>query len=448
MYADLYALAGARYESRGQIDLALEMWERARPPDDIGLDSLGCQAMLKSPAATDESLAAHQAAWVRRHLGERPIVTLPRRPNSTGKIRIAYFCAFMNSDTIRNMMRSVFRAHDRTKFEIFGYAPLPVPKDIESAFDVCRYAPSNHTQEQFADLIRSDGIDVFVELTGFSPGNRFAAMSLRCAPIQVSYLNHTGTSQVPNVDYVLSDEICVPPNSDAQRHYSERIYRLPGCFFCFDYSTLEEPPVAPPPHLKNGFITFGCFGSGGKFSNALIQAWATLLNRVPESILHLQNAQLSTPEDRRFMLDRFRALDIPAKRLALEGGVDRRTLLKIYSRIDISLDTWPYCGGNTIAESLWHGVPVITCRGGRFSSAYGTSLVTAAGCTDLIGETLEDYVEIGRRLANDSARLVYLRNTLRQASVTHGLGDSTRHARRLEHAYLDMLNQTGEAKYN
>lgn len=445
MFADIYALAAARYEERGQIDLAIEMWEQARPPDNVDVDSTACQAILKSPSATDATLAAFQRKWVRRHLDEAHVVHLSTKRGAGGKIRVGYHCAFMDGDTMRNMMRNVIAAHDRDRFEIYGYAPRPVPPDIKGVFDAWRHTPPDadtspgFNDERFRELVRSDDIDVFVELTGFSPGHRFGAMSRRCAPVQVSFLNHTGTSQVPNVDYVLSDEICTPSNSGIEQHYSEQIYRLPRCFFCFDYSSLDEPPVAEPPHLKNGFITFGCFGTAGKIGSDLIDRWAMLLHHVPGSMLHVQNPQLSLAGNRRFMVNRFRSRGISPGRLRLEGGVSRRELLKVYRQIDISLDTWPYCGGNTIAESLWHGVPVVTYCGNRFSSAYGASLVTAAGCPDLVARSADEYVELAARLARDSSRLVHLRQNLRQMSLRHGLGDSRRFAKNLEHAFSDML---------
>jgi hypothetical protein len=445
MYADLHLLAAERYETRGQIDLALAMFDRARPPDDATIDSVACQAMLKSPTATDATLAARQSEWVRRHLGEMPIVSLPCRRDAGRKIRIAYYCAFMDKDTMRNMMREVITHHDRDRFEVYGYAPEPVPGDILGLFEVWRHTPTRGsavcTDAAFADLLRADQIDVFVELTGFSPHHRFGAMSRRCAPVQVSFLNHTGTSRVPNVDYVLSDEICIPPGSPGEQYYSERIYRIPGTFFCFDYSKLDEPALTDPPHLTNGYVTFGCFGTGAKIGRELVEIWADLLHRVPTAKLHLQNPQLSQPSDRQFMADRFQACGIAPDRLVLEGGVDRPTLLRSYGQVDISLDTWPYSGGNTIAESLWHGVPVVTYRGDRFASAYGASLVRAAGCADLVGNTPAEYVEVAARLAADSQRLVHLRHNLRAMSFDHGLGDSRRFARKLEDAFIHMLNE-------
>ena len=234
MHADLYALTAERYEGRGQIDAALAMWDRARPPDNDTIDSLACQAALKSPTATEASLAERQRAWVRRHLGNRPEVAMPRQTRD--KIRIAYHCAFMHGDTMRIMMCNVIAAHDRSRFEVYGYSPHPPVADIQGIFDVWRHTPgvlsgsAACSDQQFAELIRADSIDVFVECTGFSSGHRFGAMSQRCAPVQISFLNHTGTSQMPNVDYVLSDEVCTPSDSDCQRYYSNRFIACQNVF--------------------------------------------------------------------------------------------------------------------------------------------------------------------------------------------------------------------------
>ncbi|MBN9089579.1 MAG: hypothetical protein J0J01_21920 [Reyranella sp.] len=441
MFADLYAHVAELYAARGQTDLALAMWERARPHADETGDSRANQELLRLPEVTDALIADHQKKWVDRHVAHRVAVApaSARRSTAGRKIRIGYHCSFMNSDTIRYQMRDVLRAHDRGGFEIHGYAAGPVVEDIRGAYDVVHDTSNATDSELFAALVRSRGIDVFVELSGFSPGHRFAAMAHRCAPVQVSFLNHTGSSHVPNVDYILADEISLPTGSPDEAHYSERIWRLPNCFFCFDYRDSHAPDIVAPPSASRPYVTFGCFGSGSKLNRPLLELWARLLHAVPDSRLWLQNPQLASPSNRRLIASRFEHLGIDCRRLILRQGAPRDRLQQAFGQIDVSLDTWPYCGGNTIAESFWMGVPVVTLKGDRFSARYGASLVTAAGCADLVAETPEQYIEIAAGLAADLPRRQKLRPALRQMSIDHGLGDSTAFARTLENAYREML---------
>jgi predicted O-linked N-acetylglucosamine transferase (SPINDLY family) len=437
-----YALVAAIYEGRGQIRQALEMWKRAEALSDPMIDSLACQAVLKLPGATYDSIAAFQQRWADRY---RPTLSDTGSPrflpyDGKRKIRIGYHCSFMDSDTIRFIMRNVMTAHDRAHFDVIGYAPMNLPDDIAAAFDVVRNTKLVE-HEKFVDLVRSDNIDAFVELSGFSPGHRFLEMASRMAPVQISYLNHHGTSRLPNIDYILSDAICTPPGSGAQRTFSEEVYLLPECIFTYDYSKDECPPIVDPPSRSAGFVTFGCFGSGGKINTQLIGWWAEIMRQVPNSRIIIRNPQLDPVNNQRFMIERFTRQGIAADRVSVHGGTDRMSLIRAYGGVDISLDTWPYCGGNTVAESLWQGVPVITCFGDRISTRYGASLLKAGGCPELIGETPEDYIAIAVALAQDSERLLFLRHNLRRLYQEHGLGNSGRFARQLEDAYRDMLTK-------
>ncbi len=433
-----YLEVAAIYETRGQLPQALDMWKAAEVLCDSTAEGLACQAELKLPSATEQDIFESQRRWATRHAipdaatsGFRFKCFAPGR-----KINVGYHCSFFDSDCIRAMMQGAIEKRDTKQFSAFGYSSVPTPSDIRNAYDGFRNTAFMSDRE-FINLVRRDEVDVFVELSGFSPGNRFAAMTNRCAPVQVSYLNHTATSGVPNVDYVLSDDVCTPAGED--RYFTEKIYRLPGCFFSFDYDKLPAPPVAPPPSLARGYLTFGCFGSGGKINEQLISYWAELLRRVPKSMFFVKNSQLNSIENRRFMLDRFRRFGIGADRLRIEGGTDRQSLLKCYADVDVTLDTWPYCGGNTIGESFWQGVPVVTLYGSRFSSRYGSSLVIAAGCADLVAKSPSEYVEKAATLACDVERLSGLRGNLRQMYKQHGLGDSGRFARALEDAFASMM---------
>jgi Glycosyl transferase family 41 len=454
MFADVYAVVASLYEARGQIEQALTMWDRAGGPRNITIDSLASQALLKGPGLSEAALADAQRERMAPYVRASKSGFVRKARKRGRKIRIGYHCAYMNLDTIRFQLRNAIGVHDRDRFEVYGYSPQKWVEGRTPSFDRFRYVPSldelvgdapgaggrRVSDDAFVDLVRADDLDVLVELTGFSPGNRFVAMSRRCAPVQINYINHLATCGLPNIDYVLGDEIATPPAVTTD-HYSERIHRLPGCFFCFDYRGLEDAPVVDPPSASRPFVTFGYFGSGGKLNIGVIELWSRLLHRVPGSKLHMQNHQLGSADNRRFMIDRFARFGIPADRLVVAGGVDRAKLVQLYGGIDISLDTAPYCGGNTIAESVWQGVPVVTLRGDRFVSSYGASLVTAAGCPELVAGNADEYVEIAAALAGDPERLFLLRHNLRRMSTEGGLNDSESLARRLEAAYVDMLDR-------
>jgi len=351
-------------------------------------------------------------------------------------IRLGYHCSFMDSDTIRFIMSAVIKRHDRRQFAVFGYSFTALAPDIDEAFDTVRVT-GDMPDERFAELVRSDRIDIFVEMTGFSPHHRFGAMARRCAPIQISYLNHLGTSGVPNVDFILADEVSVLPDED--RFFTERVWRLPGSFLCYNYDMVTRPPIGPPPSRANGCVTFGCFGSGGKINDDLIAIWASILARVPRSRLYLRNHELTPVDNRQCMRERFRRHGIDEARIRLDGGTSHDALVRSYGDVDISLDTWPYCGGNTVAESLWQGVPVVTLKGDRFVSRYGASLLLATGCPELIGRGVDEYIEIAVGLAQSPARLDRYRGNLRAMARQFGLSDADRFARKLDDAYVSML---------
>jgi predicted O-linked N-acetylglucosamine transferase (SPINDLY family) len=446
---NIYARMASIYDSRGEISKALEAWRHAEPLDDPMISGLACQSILKLPGATYQDIAALQQRWADRFA--QPVASKNKfffRPyDGHRKIRLGYHCCFMGGDTIRYGARSAIAAHDRSRFEVFAYvggSNTDMPDDIGAAFDEIRIS-ADLTDNDFVDLVRQDEIDILVELSGFSVGHRFVAMASRCAPVQISHLNHHGTSCIPAVDYFFSDEWSTPTGSDADRTFTERIYRLP-CLLFFDYDGYEHPPVSDPPCLHRGRTTFGCFGGGAKINPELIALWAELLRRVPEATLYLRNAQLSAPDDRRYMIDAFSRQGIGVERLRIEGGTDRYTLMQCYADVDVSLDTWPYCGGNTVGESLWQGVPVVTLNGTRVSSRYGASLLMMAGCPDLIANSNEEYLTIATNLAADTARLKRLRYGLRSMCKEFGLGDATRFARDLERAYDVMLKNSCAAQ--
>lgn len=437
----MYDTTARIYESRGQIGQALEMWRRAEFLNSREIDALACQVALKDPNATYKTLAEQQQRWVDRHIKVDSTAPVPAFKPYDGqrRIRLAYHCSFMHIDTFRYIMRRVVLAHDRSKFEVIAYAPFDLPDDIRSAFDMTRRT-LDLSDDAFVEQVRRDRVDILVELTGMSWGNRYAAMAKRCAPVQISHLNHFATTRVPNIDYVLSDDLSTPVGSDAEVTFSEQIWRLPDCLLRYDYTDATCPPVGDAPCLANGFVTFACFGGAYKVNIRMVELWAEIMQRVPGSKMMFQHSYFDPPDNRRYLFDRFRRYGISADRVIIRPGTTREGILKAYGETDISMDTWPYCGGNTIAEALWQGVPVVTLKGSMFYARYGASLLKQAGCEELIAADSAAYVRIAAELAMDPNRLQKLRASMRDRYIANGLNDSVGFARNVEAAYFAMVD--------
>jgi len=421
------------YEGRGQVDQALNEWRRAEELNSEAVDSKACQAALKAVSIGDRERLELQLQWANRHaisLHDQDSVRF-RALDAGRRITVGYMCSFWDSPTIRGQAIPFISNHDRSRFRVVGYALEKCDASITQHFEEFRIV-KKLSHVELAGMIRQDGCDALVELTGFSPHHRHAVMGARCAPVQITYLNHAGTSGVANVDYVVADDISAP--GELNSYFSEKILRLPGTFFNFNYEWDDFPDSGPPPSLATDHVTLGCFGSQSKINDAQIYMWARLLLALPSTRLFLRNQGLATPENRDFMIRRFRQWGIDASRLRLEPGGDRASILKNYREVDVSLDTWPYNGGNTIAESLWQGVPVLTILGSSFASRYGASLLTASGCRDMVAKNLDDLIRIARELIEDKPRLAKLRTQLRHMMHQFGFADSERFCRNWEQA--------------
>jgi predicted O-linked N-acetylglucosamine transferase (SPINDLY family) len=426
------------YEKRGMVDEALSLLGKSKAVLSTEQYSLMLQTMLKSPNMSGSALLREQITWATNFcLSDKDkalSVSLRQQPDAT-KLRIGYHCTFWDTDCIRYQLLSFIKYHNREKYDICCYSSKDVDDFTRAHFEKVKVT-GLLDDYQFVNEVRSDEIDIFVECTGFSPGHRFSALAGRCAPIQISYLNHAGTSGTPNVDYVLADEISVRKGED--QYFTERVFRLPGSFFCFDfYDYHPDPGICPVK--KNGFITFGCFGSQGKINETLITWWAEILKKVPNSKLYVRNRELSDHVNAEFLRNLLGKYGVRSDRVLLGGGVQRNKLIECYSDVDISLDTWPYCGGNTLAESMWQGVPVVTYRGQRFSSSYGASIVYASGCKELVAETQKEYIDLAVNLSKDKDRIVYYRENLRSLIKNHGFNDSRAFAKKIEQAFAVMM---------
>lgn len=287
-----------------------------------------------------------------------------------------------------------------------------------------------------AAMIRADGIDILVDLSGHTAGNRLLVFARKPAPLQVTWLGYCNTSGLSNMDYLLADSGVIPP--DTAQRFSEQLLRLPGSYLCY-VAPEYAPAVVSPPSIANGYVTFGCLNNLSKVTDAMLALWAEILRRVPDAHFILKSKQLADPAVQQRYRDWFNAHGIAPERVILDGRyLDHAGLLGYYGEIDIALDTYPYSGITTTCEALWMGVPVVTLAGVKFISRNSAALLANVGLTELIADTPQQYVEIAAALAADSTRLAQLRSVQRERFKVSPLGNAPLFVENLEAAYCDI----------
>ena len=275
-------------------------------------------------------------------------------------------------------------------------------------------------------VIRARKIDVLVELSGHTAGNRLAALARKPAPLIVTAIGYPNTTGVAAVDLRLCDARTDPPGSEALA--TERLLRLDPCFLCYAPPADAPPPSQPDPAAP---ITFGSFNIVTKISAQTIDLWARVLKAVPKSRLLLKTKSLVDARTRADLSARLAGAGIAAERVELMNATPSlQAHLALYSRIHIALDTFPYQGTTTTCEALWMGVPVVTLLGDRHAARVGASLLEVIGKTELVAASALEFVDICTQLASDPAAIARYRNTLREAMQNSALLDAPNYSAR------------------
>ncbi|MCK6371666.1 MAG: tetratricopeptide repeat protein [Gammaproteobacteria bacterium] len=401
--------------------------------------------LLYDPAQTEATIFTAHQRWGQR-FAERP----PARGAATAaydrrRLRVGYVSADFRSHSCAWFLLPLFAAHDRAAIEVTAYSGVARPDEVTQRFR----ARADRWREirtlndaAIAQLVRDDGIDILVDLGGHTMGQPLGVFALRPAPVQVAWLGYPATTGLSQIDYRITDPIADPPGA-ADRCHTERLLRLPGGFLCYQPPD-DAPQPAPPPLLRNGYVTFGSFNNIAKITPEVVATWSALLGAVPGARLLLKGRMLAHAEARQRIRAAFAEAGTDSSRLQLMGWLPRdQHPVSLYAEVDIALDTYPYNGTTTTCEALWMGVPVVTLRDERHAGRVGASILTHLGRREWIAGDADQYLSVAQSLAADPARLAAARRTLRPALAACSLTDAAGFARRLEQAFRDMLAGAG-----
>lgn len=372
---------------------------------------------------------------IQAHRSPHPAPTMRQ-----GKIRLGYLSGDFRAHAVAYQIVELFERHDRSRFEVIAYSygdddGSAIRRRLVAAVDeFIDIAPLPH--DQAARRIRADGIDILVDLKGYTGGTRSEILVHRPTPIQVNYLGYPGTMGADFIDYIVVDPIVVPV--EHQPFFTEALVHLPHCYMVNDST---RPIAKRTPHRRDhglparGFV-FCCFNNSYKITPRIFDVWMRLLAAVPGSVLWLMKTSATIEEN----LTReavARGLD-PSRLVFAPKLPSMADHLARHRLADLFLDTLPYNAHSTASDALWAGLPVLTCLGESFAGRVAAGLLHAVGLDGLTASSLAEYEALALRLARQPGELAALTRRLRMNRTTTPLFDTAGFATAMESALERM----------
>jgi protein O-GlcNAc transferase len=350
------------------------------------------------------------------------------------RLRVGYVSADFCNHSAAQCFIPVIEAHDPRQVEVFCYSSGTrfdqATRRVQRASSRC-YDVRALSDAQLAAQIHKDQIDILVDCSGHTAGNRLQVFAYKPAPVQITawgYVNGTG---LETMDYCLSDAVVLP--LEFEPYFRERPLRL---------STLltGEPlhahlKTAPLPLLGRGYPTLGCFNRYTKITRRTLRLWSLLLQQIPNARLLLKDVAYDNPARVQEVRSVLEAAGVATERVFVWGTTSHLEHIEAYAHLDVALDPFPAGGGRTTLEALWMGVPVITHRGDNLNGRVTASILRSAGLEHLVASTYEEYIAKTRTLLADVEGLRALRQGLRAKLLRTPLYDPKRYTRELEAAY-------------
>jgi len=397
----------------------------------VAISSAEQQRLIRAYAARETQRAGVASVQPYQHISPEP------RP----RLRVGYLSSDFRTHATAHLIQGLFARHDRRQLEVICYSTgvddassyrQRIMQDCDAFHDLHGLG-----WQTVAGRIHDDRIDILVDLNGFTAGDRFPALALRPAPIQVSYLGFPGTLGSDCMDYLIADASVVPPGEE--HHYDESIVRMPHSYQVND----QDRPIADTPSrqdcgLPETAVVFCCFCNTYKLEPMIFGTWMRILQRVEGSVLWLLGKNASAERNLRAAAA---AHDLDPARLVFAPPLPQAGHLARHRLADLALDTHFYNGHTTTSDALWAGLPVITHPGRSFASRVSLGLLRAVGLAELAVEDLAAYEELAVTLALDPPARAALRDRLAARRLSCPLFDTDRFARHLEQAYRIMWDR-------
>ncbi|MGH7244685.1 MAG: tetratricopeptide repeat protein [Phycisphaerales bacterium] len=404
-------------------------------PTSIGL--LAATLNYAPWANRQENFELHKMFGHSAEAGHKPVdpLSFPNSPDPDRPIRVAIISPDFREHPVARFVEAIMRFRDKQSMHLTGIFMYPTDDDVTAELRaLCDGWRTIRTSKPgvIAEVVREEKPDVLVEFSGLTANSPLFSMSPRLAPVQVSAIGYPHTTGMNVIDYRLVDSLTDPPG-EADRFATEKLIRLDPCFLC--YTPRKLPPIRESASKAGEAVTFGTFNKLTKYTDEAFALWSQILAKVPHSRLLIKTAALDSEDVREILFTRLERVGVARERVEIAGLQDKaHDHLRMYDKVDVALDTFPYNGTTTTCEALAMGVPVVALEGVPHAARVGVSLLHAAGFREFLASTPEQYVERTVALANHIPN----RSAVRERFLSSALCDGPAYASRWSAAVRSM----------
>ncbi len=440
-FAEAHFNYGNLLHREGRIGEAIAHYRAAvdLKPDFVRAHSNLVYALNFSSEFSPEEVSREHREWARRHADPLSASAPPlANPRTTDRpLRIGYVSANFRDHAVTYFFEGTLFHHDPKRFLVHCYSDVERPdahtERLRHAAGVWRDI-AGQDDGAVAELVRRDGIDILIDLSGHTDNHRLLVFARKPAPVQVTWNGYANTTGMSAMDYRITDALADPPGMTEHLH-SERLVRLPEIYMAFT-PPAESPSVSAAPVLESGQPTLGSMNALSKITAEVIAAWSGILRVLPGARLLMCTVPAGRTRDR--VIAEFALRGIDRARLELLPKLPFREFLAAHARIDVALDPFPFSGTTTTCQTLWMGVPVVTLAGRSHVSRVGVTMLSSVGLGECVAVDENDYVQKAVALAATPARVQQLREEMRKRMSVSPLTNGARLTRFLEEAYRKM----------